>query len=77
MSPILLFRSEYIKVFSDYSESSLILLMFDMEAYEARATSVKKRLEEWVFAIRSKIPKDQKVPIVLVGTHLDKVAKGL
>lgn len=62
---------------SDHSESALILLIFDMEAHEENPVAVKKRLEEWTFSIRSRIPKDKKVPIILIGTHLDKVPKGI
>lgn len=48
-----------------------------MKAYGKGAATVKKRLEEWIFAICSKIPKDQNVPIILVGTHLDEISQGL
>ena len=42
-----------------------------MSLYQKDDKQVEKKLFEWSFAIKSKIQINSKIPIILVGTHLD------
>lgn len=70
------FFSGKFHLFSHFSESALILLLFDMSAFQKDPIKTKKRVSDWSFTIRSKIQKNEHVPVILIGTHLDQLSHG-